>query len=358
MNYHCIISGKPKINSPFSPFSIFKGVDRNRRLDLIVLLHKGEEPFKLKHDKKIISDDLKILETAGLIKKKGQSILPSFFVVLQEEMDQIQEIAGEVAKEFFVPIFDWFSEIRVLFKSLSISKKFRWEQLGFLVIGSFLLHQNPERITPLKKISSNPKPQNRKGGDYYFQLIQTRNPDLLGKYKERGEQLGKYFCGLFGSSKAEIDASSLPFGLFPLFRQMGPARGKALGIEAIEAYQDFYFSGEKPPEDIIPFLENLLLLDSQKNPQVPILTRKDNEQLSLMGKKVGKEIGRNFALYSSSLLNAFYSLPASKYSSFEDFYYWFHYLIADKCLELMLEKRLIFLPGLGYQPYIISQVSE
>jgi len=352
LNSQLLISGKAKIDSPFSPFNIFYGSHRDRRLDLLMALHKGKNPGRLGHDNSQLSKDLDLLLQADLVKKKGHNFYPSFFMVLAEETQFIPGIAREIAQGFFSPIQDWFSEIRNRLNKLSLGEDHQWEDLDLIVIGYYLLTRNRRLITnSLKEIPANTPPE-RAGGQYYFQVIQTDYPEFLGKFRERGEQVGNYYCGLFGIQAGEKQRAFPPLGFFPLYKQLGVARGEKLAKEVLAAYREFYFSGVEPPEDIIPFLENLLLLDSEKKPQVPFLTRTDGEILESLGQELGKKIGLYFSGYSSSLLNAFYSLPASDYSSFSEFYDWFYHLMVDNCLEMLWEQGLISFPAGDSQPFI------
>ncbi len=352
MNYHLIISGETDLDSPMSPARIFGGIERTRRLDLLVELHKGTNPNILRSKNCSLRTDLELMEKAGLVQAQGSSYRPSFFLVLEEEMEFIPEIAREIARGLFCPIQDWFSEIRNCFQQLSISRFAGWDEMGFLLIGYYLLTRSRRKIDLAAGKILEGNPPVRSAGRYFFYLIQTEFTEMLGRFKDRGQGFGNYYCGIFGTIAAEKDGTCPPFGIFPLFKQLGPARGKRLALEVIEAYRDYFFSGQKPPKDIIPFLENLLLLDSQKNPLVPFIPASDEEQLAVLGSRLGTKIGTSLGQYSSSLQNAFYSFPASRYSTFQEFYNWFYYLLADKCLELLVEQGLIALPPKGYQPFL------
>ncbi len=353
MNSHLLLAGKTKIDSPFSPFNIFCENHRNRRLELLEALHRGKNPDRLECDRSQVSKDLELLMKADLVKKKGQTFYPSFFMVLAEETQFIPGIAREIAQGFFSPIQDWFSEIRNRLNHFSREKNQQGEALDLIVIGYYIMTRNRPVIDKSLGDIITTSPPERTGGQYFFQVIQTDYSEFLGRFRERGEQVGKYYSGLFGIQGGPEQRALPPLGFFPLYKQLGVARGKKLAREVLAAYRDFCSCGAKPPGDIIPFLENLLLLDSDKNPRVPFLTKTDEEFLDNLGQELGKKISLYFSGYSSSLLNTFYSLPASEYASFSEFYDWFYHLIVDNCLERLWEKGLLSFPDRGYQPFII-----
>ena len=350
MKYQLVVSGSFNVHHPCNPFKVFAGSSRDRLIDLLLQLHHGSSvPYSGPAREK----DLELLLQAELIKKQEGQLFPSFPVILNEDLGYLPGLAREIARGLFVPIRELFPEIQATLEQLQPGPLSSREALAFIVIGSFILDRGRWIIDrELKSLA--PPPSRRPGGDYFFQLIASGRPEPGGRFRERGETLGSYFCGVFGTQAAAKEGRCLPFALFPLMKAGGPRSGKKLGLELVQIYQDYYHGGAQPSEEICSRLEEFLLLDSGKNPSIPFFPRQEWTLLEDLLQRVGPRIGSHFRQYYSSILNTFYHLPASRYASFLEFFDWFYYLIVEGCLDLLAQKGYMTVPPTGYQPYILE----
>ncbi len=350
MKCQLVVSGNFNLHHPCNPFKVFAGSSRDRLIDLLLQLHHGSLAPDSGSEKR---KDLELLLQAELIKKQDGYLVPSFPVILNEEFRFLPDLAREIARGLFVPIRESFTEIQGTLQQLSPGPINSREALAFIVIGSFILDRGRWIIDrDLKNLA--PPPPRRPGGDYFFQLIASARPEPGGRFRERGEPLGGYFCGVFGTQAAAKEARCLPFALFPLMKARGPRSGQKIGLELVQAYRNYYHGGAQPSEEICSRLKELLLLDSGKNPSIPFFRRREWALLEDLLQRVGPRIGSHFQQYYSSILNTFYCLPASGYASFAEFYDWFYYLIVEGCLDLLAEKGWLTVPASGYQPYILE----
>lgn len=349
-----IVYGNSNLKDFCSPFHIFGGDEGKRRLALIKLLHKQKSIESFLEGQELdvnsIEKDLHLLEEALLIEKSESNYQPKFFIATKEELSFAKCLAYELAIGLVNPLKDWYTELRNLATRLSIADRFTWEEVNFLLVGSFILELGFKYIANSGKNKFFTCPPHRKSGLYFLLALEIDTPDILGHYQNYFLELGDYSVAAYGRWSKE----GVPHSLYPLMKKWGAEKARRNICHLLACYESFYRGFCDIPQETLSILKSQCLIDEKDKVTVPICSSKDCRLISNLAKLIGANIGSSFDNYSQVLENTFRGFPASSYSCFSEFYCWFYRLIANCALDILIYQGFIDLPKGECAPFILK----
>lgn len=351
--------GQCNFSHPHSPIQIFFSKEGKKRLKLIKELHRGKTPQNISKEcycsEEELQKDLDLLEKSSFIHKKNGTYLPSFFVVLKEELSLIEMTIEEIAHGLISPVEDWYSEIYNYYRQMSFHPLFSWEEVSLLFVGNFLYEMGREQISNKGEYQLLCPPPARSSGNFYLWALEGPALKHMGTYNNHTDRFNGYVVGTYGRDTNSQLRDALPDGGYQLMKKIGREKTLTLIEQSLLAYENLYYQGILPDEELVPVLENFLLMDRGKTPLVPLGEEKDCELIDKLRLNLGEKIGTAFDNYYSLLMETFLLFPGSNYSSFSEFYCWFYNLLISHSIEVLMEKNLITLPPRGYIPYILKE---
>jgi len=358
--------------SEYNPSIVFQ---KQIRKGIIVGLHEGysvESIAKsLNVSKEEVLSHLGFLKDAEFITEKKGRMVPSFFVALKEDVLRTKRAAkclGEEIEKCYDANWDTIMET---YHKLSVSRKFGFDRVGFVLIGAYSLDMI-DKFAEEGKIM--PKAPKRKGGSFYLWIVEN-GMEALGRYGMHSGQLGEYCFATFGGEKKrrrssppdhkskilmeEMNENNLldaynKFMKLPISeRETLKKKIDDVTLKTLMDYERKYRDNNyKISRESEKYLREWLYLDENLTPSAPIYTQKDMDIIrnfvDVMSIQVFNVIYKNL----DKIQNSFKKCRASEYADFAEFFCWLYHLTFTETMDCLIRKQKLWQPPCGYEYWI------
>ena len=290
-------------------------------IEIEELLQTSEEELMEKID---------LLMKANLVRKENEKYYPTFLIVNESEAEKTYEHAKIFGKIIADELEKNWEELMDDFASLKASQKYSIKELSLILIGSKLLDIGLLEAlvkdgTLLITAPTRPSPD-RPDAKYYFYMVEGKT-EYLGKYGENETDL------------PWENWTFVTFGQNIVNNEQNKPREK-LEEKCSEILKEQQI---KRPEDLAVDLD------------IPILSKEDSIAWKETTKKITKRILLKIKERKEELLQYYYSLLTSQYTSntLGEFVCWYIHIVYAWAIDFLIEERKIHMPKDKFESLII-----
>lgn len=356
----------------YNPHSAFQ--DQIRK-GILISLHENYSTSDiatlLEVSEREVLNHLEFLKDAEFVKEKEGRIVPSFFVALKDDVLIVKKASKRLGEEIarcYEARWDYVIET---YHKLSVSSKFDFDKVGFVLIGAYSLDMI-DKFAEEGKIM--PKAPKRKAGHFYMWAVEN-GMDALGRYGMHSDQLGEYEFATFGGEKErkrtsppdhrakllmeemnENDAQNAYNRFIKLHSSEREALKKKVDEATLKAlreyerkYQDNSYKISCQSEK---YLKQWLYLNENLMPSAPIYTQIDMDIIRTFVSEMSACIFEIIYNNLDEIQSTFKKCKASRYANFSEFFCWLYHLTFTETMDYLIKKQKLKSPPCGYEYWI------
>ncbi len=166
---------------------------KNNRYKFLIGLHNGYLPGELKINLKwtdrFFNQEINLLKENGYLKEVNQKFFPSINIIMQDEANELYDLAEEVANEITKSIISIERQIKTKYKEMTISKEHPYSEFSFFILSDVLLDN--WQINNVEELFLESERPLRHGKRYYIQYAEK---DPNSKIEVFGIYGNQYNC--------------------------------------------------------------------------------------------------------------------------------------------------------------------
>lgn len=364
----CGDSGKGKYNP-------YVALQSDIRKAVIIGLHEGQSIAQLAKSSDISEDEVlrhvESLEEGGFVKVQNGKTLPSFFIALRNDVVRVQRASVDLGRKLGKIYETRWRTLIETYNELSVSSRFGFERVGFVLIGAHSLDMMGKFAEEGKIMPRAPK---RKTGRYYLWGVEN-GLESLGRYGMHSDSCRHYGYASFGGERErkrtsppdhiwsiiasemnEIDLRTayLKFQKLPISeRKQQERRVERLTHRVLKEYERKYnnesYELSKEFED---YLRRWLYIDENRAPSAPIYSEEDMGIIEAFVDDMSVHILDTVRRNLDAINAVFQRCRASKYASFPEFFCWYYHLAFTETMDCLVGKQKLSQPAHGYECWV------